>query len=228
MRREIEIYNDNGDVQVTTLNLNNSLPFFNIPTIMEDNQTYESDDITNADPTNKIRLKSTGNDLKYIATIKNPYTDIMSALYFDSDNKELVLVTHPDYFLLKGVRGSDVELVGYTIGYYKESTYADSLSYPYQHTNLNITDVTKPDTYTQLILNIHGIKSRKTFRYRSNNTNPIYKDLNIVPFIKLKKSDVFGDANLPVYAFEPIGTYKFRAKYFGYDSPEYIYIPLVI
>jgi len=228
MKRNILIHNDNGDSQRAILNISNSLPFFEVPNIMVDNHAYQIEEIDNVDPINKIKVLDTDKDLTYIASIKNPYTDIVSALYYDEDNKELILTTHPDYFILRGTRGDNVELIAYSIGYYKESSYADSLSYPYKHTSLNLSTINKPAKYTKLTLNIHGISSRKTFRYRSGNTNTYYKDLNLIPFLKFKKSDVFGDSNLPIYKFEPLGSYRFIAKYYGYENPEYIYIPLVI
>ena len=228
MKRNILLHNDNGDAQMAVLNISNSLPIFEISDIMVENHAYQIEEIDNKDPINKIKIIDIDKDLTYIASIKNPYTDIVSALYYDEYTGELILTTHPDYFILRGTRGDAIELVAYSIGYYRESSYADSLSYPYKHTELNLSTVNKPDKYTKLTLNIHGIKSRKTFRYRSSNTNAYYKELNLIPFLKFKKSDVFGDNNLPIYKFEPLGSYRFIAKYYGYENPEYIYIPLVI
>ena len=228
MYRDVVIYNSNGDQLVTRLEINNSLPIFNVPEIIENNHAYEINDITNSDPNNKIKLLETSTDLQYIAHIKNPYTDILSALYYDPDNKELLLLTHPDYYILKGSRSNDSYVQAYCIGVFKESSFADTLSYQYEHTDIEFGTITKPDKYSTLLLNMHGIATRKRFRYRANNVNAIYRELNIIPFMKLNRKDVFGDINLPSYIFVPIGSYRFRAKYIGYDNPDYIYIPLVI
>jgi len=225
---DVSIQDKNNNEYRAKMEINNSLPIFNISDPILDNHTYQKASITNKAPNNSIVIINTGTELTYIASIKNPYTDIMSSLFYNKDDNELLLTTHPDYYVLDGVIASDQTIQAYSIGVLKESTFADTISYPYRYVNLPTLTITSPTTYNTMSLNIHGVKTKKPFLYRESSDSSIYKELNLIPVIQLDRASVLGDVSLPIYTFDPIGSYRFRARFYGNKKPQYIYIPLVI
>jgi len=225
---DVSIQDNNNNEYRAKMEINNSLPMFYITDQITNNHTYQTANISNQAPNNSIVVIATRTELTYIASIKNPYTDIVSSLFYNKDDNELLLTTHPDYYVLDGVISSDQTIQAYSIGVLKESTFADTISYPYKHINLPKLTISSPSKYNTMSLNIHGIKTKKPFLYKESSDSSIYKELNLIPMLQLDRASVLGDVSLPVYTLDPIGNYRFRARFYGNKKPQYIYIPLVI
>jgi len=225
---DVSIQDNNNNEYRAKMEINNSLPIFIISNPILNNHTYQKATVTNKAPNNSIVVITTGTKLTYIASIKNPYTDIISSLFYNKDDNELLLTTHPDYYILDGLIASNQTIQAYSIGVLKESTFADTISYPYKYINLPKLTISSPSKYNTISLNIHGIKTKKPFLYKENSGSSIYKELNLIPMLQLDRASVLGDVSLPVYTLDPIGSYRFRARFYGNKKHKYVYIPLVI
>jgi hypothetical protein len=213
--------NDN----IVELKLTNSAPI-----VTTSNKTEQATFIESASFTTNSDIEPYDPDMdnrfKLIATFKSYYRDVLMSLYYDYKYNDMFVVENFDTIDVDIVVSDVINVLGYKVGFNKVTRDAGNVL-------TNIVDDTKlPEAKDQksvsmVVLNLSGITNSYDVRVRyGSNGVTIYKKINAVAFLKIKRTDLFDDVPIPNHYLKPETLTKYMVRYNGFKKPEYVYIPV--
>jgi hypothetical protein len=165
------------------------------------------------------------NRFKLIFTIKSFYRDIPLAAYYDAKYNDIFIMPHPDMYGNDLFNYSAIELLGYQIGTHTDHSTGRDVSNTV--VKLNLPEPNALESADLVIYNLPGLRNSLENRIRYNaNGYTIYKKINMVPLVKVKKSDLFPNINVDLAAVLAYDFSRYGVKFTPNKNPEYIYIPV--
>ena len=173
----------------------------------------------------QITSNSLNNRYKFLFKDISVSLLIPYAVYYDTIDKDIVLIPNPDNFIVSELKNS-ITVKGYKVGILtnkKQEVINTFLTNPDTIIPIDNADISNT-TITKYVCNLHGINSGPQLFV--NMTGITTKITNLINIIRLKRTDVFGDVPLPIYNLNNDILNMYSITYNHMGKPDYIYIPL--
>jgi len=235
--REFKISNGNNkndfDIEYN-LKLTSSVPIMNFSDGLVDNLLLDSFTVKNEEPNNKPYDVEMDDRFKFILEFKSLQRDISSVVYYDKKYNDFIVFPNPDLIDVSNIKNKVYHITSFTIGSNKPDVKFGT-GYEISIQGINKVSLPEPDktieNYDGLLLNVPGIYNGFKQRIRKNLSTGVvmYKDVNMVLFLKIKTSDLYTNSvKLPVSTLVPDSEVKFRVEYNSLKELDNIYIPITV
>jgi len=212
-----------------TINMIQALPILSMTDLTESSISV---DVTtaampdgNRKPTNEYYDPDYDNRFKFIISGRSIYRNVPYCIYYDMKYTDFIILPNPDTLDPDLIKNKTFTIEGYQYGVEKPiaNTIVDS-----EIVKKSFPEGKEPNSVVVELLEVYGIINsvNSRIRYNINNTDSLYKDINPFQAIKVRKSEIMDDGNIPIHSLT-YRTFNYTDFIYSYNKdPDYIWLPI--